>query len=241
MGDRTAGGTVTPEQRDKYDRDGYLILEPVVSEEIVDGIVADLDPLYERPARRLGHAWKTSANVKALALAPTVLSLLEDLYGRKPFPWQTINFWTGSQQAVHSDALHFNTEPRDFACGVWTALEDMDMDNGAIEFYPGSHRLPEITMTDIGLRPTHEDYPQYEAHIRDLIEREGLAPEYATIRKGQSLLWAANMLHGGAKMRDRKRTRHSQVTHYFFEDCRYWVPMFSDGDSVHWIDPEPIA
>jgi len=47
-------------------------------------------------------------------------------------------------------------------------------------------------------------------------------------RKGQALIWAANLLHGGSPQHDPKLTRWSQVTHYYFEDCVYYTPAFSD-------------
>ena len=54
-------------------------------------------------------------------------------------------------------------------------------------------------------------------------------------------MWHANLLHGGAPQRDTSRTRHSQVTHYFFEGCRYWTPMLSDDEDTQWRDPEWIS
>jgi ectoine hydroxylase-related dioxygenase (phytanoyl-CoA dioxygenase family) len=191
--------------------------------------------------RRIRDAWRISANVKALALAPAVLNLLEDLYGRRTVPFQTLNFWTASQQAPHSDTLHFNSMPSGFMCGVWVALEDIDMDNGPVVYYPGSHKLSEVTMQDVGVRPDKSEYGHYERYIAELIESRGLSPQYATIRKGQALVWAANLLHGGSRLKDRKRTRQSQVTHYFFEDCRYYIPMFSEAEQTTWLDIEPIA
>jgi ectoine hydroxylase-related dioxygenase (phytanoyl-CoA dioxygenase family) len=121
--------------------------------------------------------------------------------------------------------------------GVWVALEDMDDDNGPLVYYPGSHKLPELSMADIGAAATKADYDRYEAHVADLIEREGLEPHHATISKGQGLIWAANLLHGGSPQNDRSRTRHSQVTHFFFEGCKYYTPMLSDDHDVHWRDP----
>ncbi len=41
-------------------------------------------------------------------------------------------------------------------------------------------------------------------------------------------MWAANLFHGGSAITDRGRTRHSQVTHYYFEDCLYYLPIASD-------------
>jgi ectoine hydroxylase-related dioxygenase (phytanoyl-CoA dioxygenase family) len=35
-------------------------------------------------------------------------------------------------------------------CGVWVALEDIDMGNGPLIYYPGSHRVPEVTMKELG-------------------------------------------------------------------------------------------
>jgi S-adenosylmethionine synthetase len=47
-------------------------------------------------------------------------------------------------------------------------------------------------------------------------------------RKGQALIWAANLLHGGSKQLEPARSRWSLVTHYYFDDCAYYTPMFSD-------------
>lgn len=66
-------------------------------------------------------------------------------------------------------------------------------------------------------------------HLWDaMIAKEGIAPVRFHPRKGQALIWAANLLHGGDLQRDPSRTRWSQVTHYYFEDCAYYTPMHSD-------------
>ena len=235
------------EQRERYEREGYLVIDDLIAPETLDAIVTELEGSFGKPPReeggvryfrrRIQDAWKVNDNVKALALAPPVLGLLEDLYGRKPLPFQTLDFLKGTEQAAHSDAIHFSTIPEGYMCGVWVALEDVDMDNGPVVFYPGSHRLPFVRMADAGLEANESSYGDYERHIEQLIHRDGLEPRFATIEKGQALVWAANLLHGGAPQPDRTRSRHSQVTHYFFEDCRYWAPMVSEGDDVRWREP----
>jgi ectoine hydroxylase-related dioxygenase (phytanoyl-CoA dioxygenase family) len=250
--DADQAAVLEPAQADRFERDGYLVLESIdVDERHLDAIVSELAGLFGRPPRneggvmyfrnRIMDAWKINAHVKALALAPSVLAVLEQLYGRGPLPFQTINFRTGTQQAAHSDSMHFNSLPPGFMCGVWVALENIDMDNGPLVYYPGSHRLPEVTMHELGLRSDKEDYEGYERHVAELIEREGLEPEYGLLKKGQALVWASNLLHGGATQTNRDRSRHSQVTHVFFEGCRYYTPMRSDSDHVHWRDPVWIA
>jgi len=239
------GSIVSAEQREKFDRDGYLVIDsPGAAEEVIDDVVTDLQDLYHGGGRaedgvfyawhRIMDAWRISANVRALALAPNVLATMEELYGRKPLAFQTLNFRLGTEQPVHSDTLHFNSKPPGYMCGAWIALEDIDMDNGPVVYYPGSHKLPEITLEDVG---EGADELQYTEFIKDLIAREQLRPEYATIKKGQVFLWAANLLHGGSPQRDKNRTRLSQVTHFFFEGCRYWTPMGSTASQTEWRRP----
>jgi hypothetical protein len=241
-----------------FERDGFLVIDPGIATETLDGVIADLAGEYRpeklgrirklppfrrysyRDDMRIQDAWRVSRNVREVALAPRVLGLLEALYQRRPLPFQTLNFRVGTQQAAHSDTLHFNSQPAAFMCGVWVALEDIDADNGPLVYYPGSHKLPEVMMQDIGAGTGEEEYPKYEAYIEDMIVREGLQPQYAHIEKGQALLWAANLLHGGAPQNDPSRTRLSQVTHYFFEGCRYWTPMLSDDRQTHWRKPRWI-
>ena len=91
------------------------------------------------------------------------------------------------------------------------------------------------------LRDTNADYRVYENVIQDRVDRAGAKPVFATIRKGQAFIWAANLLHGGSHQRDRSRTRMSQVNHYFFEGCRYYTPLLQRGGLTRWRTPEWIV
>jgi ectoine hydroxylase-related dioxygenase (phytanoyl-CoA dioxygenase family) len=242
-----SAGVLTEQEHAKFERDGYLVFDPEVPASVFDGILADLTDHYGGEERtvdgvmyfynRLLDAWHISENVKALALAPKVKAILEEQYGRTPLPFQTLNFSSGTEQSVHADALHFNSMPAGYMCGVWVALEDIDMTNGPLIYYPGSHKLPEVTMEELGARPDTEDYWMYERYVEETIAKHDLEPEYATIEKGKAFMWASNLLHGGAPRKDMSRSRHSQVTHYFFEDCKYYTPLLSEGDDVFWRDP----
>lgn len=244
---------LSAEDHEKFRRDGYLVIEGSWSESTLDQIIADLDEHYQgKPhvidgvmyaKQRIQDAWKVNPRVKSLATDPMVLSVLEELYGRKPLPFQTLNFRMGTQQRTHSDAIHFNSMPAGFMCGVWVALEDMDMDNGPLVYYPGSQNLPEVTMKDLGVPAdgTYESYRHFEEHVDAQISKHGLEPEYATISKGQALVWSSNILHGGSTRRDENRTRHSQVTHYFFEGTKYYTPLLSDEENTVWREPEWIS
>jgi hypothetical protein len=182
---------------------------------------------------RVQDAWTFDADVKRIATNPQMIELLEELYGRRAFPFQTLNFCVGSQQHVHTDSVHFSANPERFMCGVWVALEDTDDDNGPLIYYPGSHAWPVYTNEHIGvntaaLNDPIEVYPRYETLWDALIEANGVKPQRFYAKKGQALIWAANLLHGGDAHHDRGRTRWSQVTHYYFEGCSYYTPMFSE-------------
>jgi hypothetical protein len=61
-----------------------------------------------------------------------------------------------------------------------------------------------------------------------LVASQQPPPQQFLARKGQALIWAANLMHGGSPQLNKALTRWSQVTHYFFENCAYYTPMMSD-------------
>jgi hypothetical protein len=87
-------------------------------------------------ARRIQDAWMDNEDVRAIAANQTVLDLLGKLYGRRAFPFQTLNFPVGTQQAAHSDSVHFSSLPERFMCGVWLAMEDVGADAGPLFIIP---------------------------------------------------------------------------------------------------------
>ena len=181
---------------------------------------------------RVQDAWRYDEDVKAIAANAEVLALLSALYGRRAFPFQTLNFPVGSQQALHSDAVHFSSIPQRFMCGVWVALEDIHADAGPLMYLPGSHEWPVLTNSDVGRRGWNVEQPSaqtpFERAWAALLQASRAQPQRLLARKGQALIWAANLLHGGEPQQDRSLTRWSQVTHYYFENCLYYTPAFSD-------------
>jgi hypothetical protein len=71
---------------------------------------------------RFQDAFVVNDDVRELAINEQILTIINKLYGRKCFPFQTLNFRIGTQQHIHSDAVHFNCHPERFMCGVWIAL-----------------------------------------------------------------------------------------------------------------------
>lgn len=190
---------------------------------------------------RIQDAWEFDENVKALATNGTVLSLLSTLYGRRAWPFQTLNFPVGTQQHYHTDAVHFSSAPERFMCGVWVALEDIDVDSGPLMYYPGSHSWPIYVNEHI--RGYDGNQGGYELLWEQLVDLYGIQPVSFKAKKGQALIWASNLLHGGSRQKNPHMTRWSQVTHYYFDRCAYYTPIHSDpfGGRIHFRDMIDIS
>ncbi len=184
---------------------------------------------------RLQDGWRDHENIKTIASNQTILSLLTRLYGREAFPFQTLNFPVGTQQQPHSDAVHFSSVPERFMVGVWVAMEDVGPDQGPLVYYPGSHKWPLLynQMFDNGFNKDADavSVPRYRQYLnfwQSMVKEQGIEPEYFHAKKGQALIWSSNILHGGSPHKDPNKTRWSQVTHYYFKNCVYFVPSLSD-------------
>jgi ectoine hydroxylase-related dioxygenase (phytanoyl-CoA dioxygenase family) len=224
---------------------GFVVVRDIIPniQDYADKIIRDLAPRFDMQSwkervdihapsnLRIQDAWREFESVRRIANSPEVINLLTRLYGRKAFPFQTLNFPVGTQQHFHTDAIHFSSYPERFMAGVWIALEDIEIDQGPLYYYPGTHKLPLFENVHYGLSVANGavfKQEHYETTWREIVESLGIQKQYFCAKKGDILIWAANLLHGGSAHRNLNRTRWSQVTHYYFEDCYYYTPMNSD-------------
>jgi len=228
-----------------YHENGYMVIDLELTQDFIDttmeGIFNELDKLKTQDNRyhysdspRVFEAWKTIPNVLSLARHPKLISTLELLYGRKPVPFQTINFLKGSNQPLHQDSIHFYTQPERWMVGTWTALQDMTDDCGPLNIVPGSHKWPHYNFQHLNLPVVEfgnqfDNYAEYENFLVHLVQSMNGNLKKWLGTKGQTLIWASNLLHGGAPITNPDSTRYAQATHFYFEGCNhYYSPMFSD-------------
>jgi ectoine hydroxylase-related dioxygenase (phytanoyl-CoA dioxygenase family) len=113
-----------------------------------------------------------------------------------------------------------STYPLGGLIAIWIALEDVGPDQGPLHYYPGSHRLPYYRNEDYGNGGTawrlgNKGYAAYEAFIAERISEAGFPKETFLAKKGDVLIWHANLFHGGNAHLDFSQTRKSMVMHYF--------------------------
>lgn len=206
---------------------GFIILNRFFNEEEVNAINNEVERLLIKGEVYLNYSGKQiiSANKKSSIINHIIKKtelnrLLEFILGKKVAVFQTINFLKGSEIKPHSDFFHMSTFPVGNSIAVWIALEDVSEANGPLVYYPKSHKLPYIYSYDFEHKSSffHIDrslYAKYENKIATLIEAEGLKKQVFYAKKGDILIWHANLLHGGEAIQNRDKTRKSMVIHYF--------------------------
>lgn len=213
-----------------WEKNGYVIYERMVHGDLLNDAFADTK-IKDDPLDR----WKRhkADGIMALAYHPWILETLRELFGVSAFPFQTLNFEVSPAIGLHADTIHFNTDPPGWMCGVWIALEDVTIDNGPLQYYPGSHKLPVVTFESLGLTPAknretlHHNLGVYTQWLEDRNRQDGRMPKTLLCKRGTVLIWHANLLHKSMQPK-LGTTRASQVTHYYFNkpDIRYTVPAF---------------
>lgn len=229
------------EIRASFKENGFVKVETGLSHKLLEGAKSDLSR-YFGPNRitpsaapfadenRVQDAWRFSQNVYETSQCGAIRNILNELYGTHMDPFQTLNFYRGTAQPIHSDTIHFNSEPFGAMCGVWVALEDVGLDQGPLEYYPGSQITEEMNLDFFNIDAGEaSSYNQYLTEIEKIIKREGYKKEFGVLKKGEAIVWSANIFHGGSPLLNEDTTRQSQVTHYYARGVRYWRPQQSIG------------
>jgi ectoine hydroxylase len=208
---------------------GYLILENFLPPDTCDLINMEIDRLLQSKSihfsngNKLMFAHKKSALIRDVAKKKELLDILQFLLAKEVQLFQTINFLKGSEQKAHSDSIHMTTYPLGYLLAGWLALEDAGKENGPLFYYPGSHIFPYLLNKDFNQGETaltlgRKGYADYEDLIEKQIHENNLEKKEFYAKKGDLLIWHANLLHGGSPIADKSSSRKSMVMHYFARD-----------------------
>lgn len=218
--------TLSQESVNNFQENGYCVIHKYLSNEIVDKINLTIESMVEEGAlefqyrNKLMFAIHKSEFLNKLWNEQALVDLLSHLINGQAKLFQSINFFMGSQQKTHSDSIHMTTFPLGGLLGVWLALEDIELDNGPLHYYPKSHKLPYYLNKDydnlgskILLGP--HDYTEYEKMLSEKVKEQGIEKQVFQAKKGDLFIWHANLLHGGEPHLNQNKTRKSMVLHYF--------------------------
>lgn len=222
---------------------GYVVLERAVPEKIVDTLRSDIDRAWKhgddhlfmfppgtqspQPLRtgtpteraRVVDIYVHYESARRVLFSNVISSFLRLLFERPPMLFQSLSFEKGSQQGMHQDTAYVVcSEPLHLAAS-WIALEDVSPGSGELMYYEGSHRLPEYKFSGAYKhwspeRDGSEQHTEWAMLINQNAERLGMPRRTFLPRKGDALIWAADLAHGGSPVQNPEATRKSLVGHY---------------------------
>ncbi|MCB9188154.1 MAG: phytanoyl-CoA dioxygenase family protein [Flavobacteriales bacterium] len=213
-----------------WSKNGYAVLEGFFDQPRIDEAVSIVRDLKKdsktiwQHGKRIMFAIHQSDKLFRLGADPKLIKILEMLMGKKVELFQSLNFFEGSQQRAHSDSIHMTTFPYGNLIATWVAFEDLTEDCGPLFYYPGSHKLPYIMNGDYGNIGSKfslgtKTYGDYEDRIEKQVNEQDLKKKHFIAKKGDLLIWHANLLHGGEAIQRDGSTRNSMVFHYYAENA----------------------
>jgi len=247
---------LTPEQREQFDRDGYLVVRGLFSPEEAEAYVEHYmrlsaerrvegdtwftganpnDPLVKYPRMLQMHRWdEMSMN---WMVDPRIRDVMTGLLDREPLAVQTMIYFkpAGARgQALHQDNYYLRVQPGT-CIAAWMALDVCDEENGCLRVAPGSHTWPilctvkadnEVSFTDVTV-PIPEGTP--------------IVPVY--LQPGDTLFFNGQLVHGSFPNSSQDRFRRSLIGHYIEGDSQkvasYYFPVVRfDGSEVK-VDVSP--
>ncbi|PHQ63636.1 MAG: hypothetical protein COC10_05080 [Sphingobium sp.] len=182
-------------------------------------VVQPLDGPADRLGVRIVDSFVPFQEALDLFSSPELLAFFQLIFDANPLLFQSLSFDQGSQQGLHQDTAYVVVDRPIELAACWIALEDVKPGAGELMYVPGSHRLPDW---DFGSGNKHWDSmtdgaETHEKWARHLVQHAKQSPhglQYFFPKKGDILVWHADLAHGGAPVIDPARTRQSLVGHF---------------------------
>ena len=231
---------LSPQQIEAFHRDGFIVVENLLSDDEVDRFVDyEHQPKPEGWRQDLRHHVKDEV-WRYVATHPNVTETVSQLIGGQPMVVQTMYMEKmpsgdvanvgGQGVALHQDFHYLPCEPNTLiAC--WIAMSDTDAANGGLCVVPGSHKD--------GLYQTHKnenaeehDSWEFDYTMRDRDGKEWIQHMYSfeiegldmdrlqklTVPKGAGVIFSGLTIHGSYANRTKDRVRRAFATHYIRQD-----------------------
>jgi ectoine hydroxylase-related dioxygenase (phytanoyl-CoA dioxygenase family) len=217
--------------------DGYTVIPASVDERLIDEALTAFHDWKARNSEALKAFCKFDDKLDRIINIQETLGVFKQLFTRNRTAlavqdylfqgdtclYTSLFFEVGTQQAVHRDIPLFWTKPANYYFGTWLALEDTDTANGPLLVVPGSHKLPLLDREAIArrkyanlsdIKDIDEDlWDMYQSSLQKLCSERGLPTLEVHVRKGDTIIWHPLLVHGGAAITDKARTRRSFIVH----------------------------
>lgn len=168
---------------------------------------------------RLVDMYGFSRLAAEVLMAPALASFLKLIFDDDPLCFQGLTFEQGSGQGLHQDTAYVVVDKPLELAATWVALEDIREGSGELMYVEGSHRLPDWKF---GGDSKHwdpmihgdETHTEWAHWLVRKSEELGLEKKIFRPKRGDVLVWSADLVHGGSPVGDRALSRRSIVGHY---------------------------
>jgi len=230
---------------------GYTIIPSAISSRLANQLSREMSAVQKHPqayiARRARNAYihpskqvcedasyrlidfhVNSKRAHKAIYAEKIDRVLQQVFESPANAFQCLTFTHGSQQSMHQDGAYVVvSEPLQFLAS-WIALEDVTPGSGELMYFSGSNHLDDFLFPDDSKswNPGKHGKAIHYEFLESIVARSkaaGLPYETFLPKKGDALIWTADLVHGGTENTN-GRTRRSLVTHYCPVDV---MPKFS--------------
>ncbi len=231
--------TLTVEQIEQFNREGYLKPFRIFDDEEMVDIRAYFDGLLEealaagKDSYSISTAHLRYGRVYDLLTHPKIVALAGDVLGENVVAWGSHFFCKmpedGKQVAWHQDASYWPLTPSK-AVTIWLAIDDADTENACMRFIAGSHHSGHLTY-----RPADSsEHSVLGQTIDDPLQFGSLVDD--ELKAGEASLHSDLLLHG-SEANNSKRRRCGLTLRYCAADVRAGMSWNQKGVIVRGKDP----
>jgi phytanoyl-CoA hydroxylase len=240
---------ISPEQKQLFIDQGYLILRGLFSTEEIQALAShfmelrqqgkkpgdfagvDLtstDPLKKFPRMIHMHRWDTLS--LQWLLDRRIAEVLTALMGAKPYAVQTMIYFKPPKargQALHQDQYYLRVQPGT-CIAAWLALDACDEENGCLQIVPGSQTWPLLCTVKAD---TTQSFTDVTVPIP-----AGTRVDMAVMAPGDMLFFNGQVVHGSGPNHTNDRFRRSLIGHYIAGEAqkvaKYYHPVLRMDGSI---------
>lgn len=184
------------------------------------GAAFDEGSTYEEidPAQRQVRAMQPhhySERAKSWLLRPAVMDILAELLGKEAYGAQTMYYYKppgAKGQGMHQDNFYVVAAPAT-CIAAWTPIDDATEENGCLWVVPRSHRHDIYCPKD--RQPDGKWLNYGDSHINPFPRDQKPIP--VPVKRGQTLFFGGNLIHGSGPNRSKDRCRRTFIGHYVDE------------------------
>jgi phytanoyl-CoA hydroxylase len=202
---------------ERYSVDGYCVVEGLVEEPIVSRLLETASSMESAragtyapiPMPHRAHPFF----LEFMRYLP-IVTVVERLVGGRPAGIGGEFFYSrpGVPGFVRHQDNAYVQAPKDAFVSVWTALTDVDEENGCLVVYPGSHRLGTLPARSRDVVPAAGQNPGAEA--LETILPDELPHVSVPLKRGSTIFFHGDLVHESLGNRSKDRFRHAFLATY---------------------------